>query len=85
MKRMTVLFITVFLISLSLTGLAQNAAFRVSGLVKDESQKPIEAATISLLNAKDSSLVKAVVTDKTGHFNLEYNTTGFLPGNGFFG
>lgn len=45
---------------------------KISGSIKDGgNQKIIDAATISLLKAKDSSLVKAAVTDKDGNFIFE--------------
>lgn len=64
---------------LSFTGIsavfAQNALSKgVKGRV--EAQKPVEAATISLLNAKDSSIVKTAVTDKNGDFEISLNRDG---------
>ena len=45
---------------------------RISGSIKDGgNQKVIDAASISLLNAKDSSLIKVSVTDKEGNFVFE--------------
>ncbi|RFM28104.1 TonB-dependent receptor domain-containing protein [Deminuibacter soli] len=38
--------------------------------------KPVESATINLLLAKDSSLVKAGLTDKSGNFLLEHIKNG---------
>jgi outer membrane receptor protein involved in Fe transport len=43
---------------------------KVGGAVKDEQGNPIPAATISLLKAKDSSLVKVAVTDKSGLYEF---------------
>jgi hypothetical protein len=43
---------------------------KVSGSIT-ASQKTIEAATVSLLKAKDSSVVKFAVTGKTGAFEIE--------------
>src|SRR4051794_5035662 len=44
----------------------------VSGLVQEaESQKPLEGATISLLAAKDSSIVRISISDKTGGYSFE--------------
>ena len=54
------------------TGLqAQSSGGKISGKVIDGSQKTIEAATISLLNAKDSSVVKFSVAGKTGNYQFE--------------
>src|SRR5882757_4893758 len=76
MKKTRIL-LTVFLAAnLSLAGLAQVKVGKISGQVGDESQKPIESATISLLNAKDSSQATATVTDKTGRFELDHIREG---------
>ncbi len=48
------------------------AAGKIYGSIKDGGQqKIIDAATVSLLKAKDSSIVKAAVTDKDGNFIFE--------------
>src|SRR5215203_4093634 len=51
------------------TGLAQTAG-RISGSVKDKEGKFLPAATVSLLRARDSSLVKIAVSDKAGLFKF---------------
>ena len=57
--------------SIVLCSYAQSGG-KVSGSIKDGgNQKIIDAATISLLRAKDSSLVKAAVTDTAGNFSFE--------------
>ena len=43
----------------------------VYGNVKTTDNKPLEAATISLLKAKDSSLIKIAVADKAGAYRFE--------------
>ena len=48
----------------------------INGKVADDQQKPVEAATISLLNAKDSSLVRTAVTGKDGRFSFEHLKEG---------
>ena len=48
----------------------------ISGLVKDNSNNPIQSVTVSLLKAADSSLVKADISDKTGSFSMELISTG---------
>lgn len=49
-----------------------NNSGTISGSIKDGgNQKIIDAASISLLNAKDSSVVKTAVADKEGKFILE--------------
>lgn len=52
-------------------------AQQVTGVVKDQQGKGLAKATISLLKAKDSSVVKLVVTGENGLFSV---TTG-QPGN----
>ncbi len=57
--------------SIALLSQAQTGG-KVSGAIKDGgNQKIIDAATISLLKAKDSGLVKAVFADKEGNFQFE--------------
>jgi iron complex outermembrane recepter protein len=52
---------------------AQNSQTgKVTGSIKDGGQqKIIDAASVSLLKGKDSSLVKVAVTDKEGNFIIE--------------
>lgn len=49
--------------------LAQGTA-RISGTVHDEGGKALAAATVSLLKAKDSALVKLALTDKNGRYDF---------------
>ncbi len=44
---------------------------KISGSIKSADDKAIDAATISLLKAKDSSIVKISVSDKAGNFEFE--------------
>jgi iron complex outermembrane receptor protein len=65
------LFTTLTFAAISLCSFAQNGG-KISGKIKDGgNQVVIDAAAISLLNAKDSSLVKTSVTDKEGGFSFE--------------
>ena len=57
------------------TVFAQSNASLISGTVAANG-KATEAATVSLLRAKDSSLVKISVTDKEGHFAFEKAADG---------
>ncbi len=51
---------------------AQTNPGKISGSIQDGgNQKVIDAATISLLKASDSSVVKAAITDKSGNFSFE--------------
>lgn len=49
---------------------AQTEKIAVTGTVSGN-QKKVEAATINLLKAKDSSLLKIAITDKDGNFSFE--------------
>lgn len=49
---------------------AQNAGL-VRGVVQTEDGQPVASATVSLLNSKDSSLVKVVLTESNGGFELQ--------------
>ncbi len=58
-------------ITISMSSTAQTGG-KVSGTIKDGgNQKIIDASTVSLLKAKDSSLVKAAVADAAGNFSFE--------------
>jgi outer membrane receptor protein involved in Fe transport len=65
------LFTLLVLASTSLCATAQNGG-KISGSIKDGgNQKIIDAASIALLKASDSSLIKTSVTDKQGNFIFE--------------
>lgn len=65
------LFTTLTLAGISLCSFAQNGG-KISGMIKDGgNQKVIDAASITLLRAKDSFVVKSAVTDKEGNFSFE--------------
>ncbi|HEX3933188.1 MAG TPA: TonB-dependent receptor [Puia sp.] len=75
MRNTLALLTIIFLTIIWLPGFAQSDA-RVSGAVDDAKGQPIEAATVILLKAKDSSRLKAVATDKTGHFRFDHIPAG---------
>ena len=50
---------------------SQTKIGKISGIITDESQKPVQSASVSLLRAKDSSLVKIAVTNKEGKYEFE--------------
>ncbi|MGQ0739890.1 MAG: outer membrane beta-barrel protein, partial [Bacteroidota bacterium] len=68
-KLMTLL--TVVLLALSVDSQAQITNGKVTGIVIDGNTKTIESATITLLKAKDSTVAKMAVADKTGRFSFE--------------
>ena len=59
------------ILTLSIAGLAQSGGGKVIGNVIDGNTKTIESATITLLRAKDSTIAKVSVADRTGRFVFE--------------
>ncbi|MGN6292341.1 MAG: TonB-dependent receptor domain-containing protein [Chitinophagaceae bacterium] len=59
------------LTTLSLASYAQVKTGKISGTVIDGSTKIIESATITLLRASDSAVVKMSVADKTGKYEFD--------------
>src|SRR6476620_3940880 len=55
---------------------AQTSPFKVSGAVQDVTGKSLEAATVNLLRAKDSSIVKLAAADKSGQYAFEVSADG---------
>lgn len=53
-----------------------QAQSTIKGTVKDASGKPLQSVTVSLLNAKDSALVKTDVTDRDGNFEINTSKEG---------
>src|SRR4030095_14989488 len=68
---MRTLFTLLTGILLSTLVFSQNKIGKISGVITDESQKPVQSASVSLLRAKDSSLVKIAVTNKEGKYEFE--------------
>ncbi|MCY7421199.1 MAG: carboxypeptidase-like regulatory domain-containing protein, partial [Chitinophagaceae bacterium] len=67
---MKLIFTFVVLLLFAFTGFSQNGT-SVKGTIQDKSGKPIEAATVTILQAKDSSLYKAAVSDRLGEYLFE--------------
>ncbi|HEY0896156.1 MAG TPA: TonB-dependent receptor [Sphingobacteriaceae bacterium] len=72
-KYLRLFFLALLLLPFMLPAAAQVkiAGSRVTGLVQDEEQKPMEFATLILMNSRDSSMVKSAVSDQTGKFIFE--------------
>lgn len=71
MKKMVAMLTVLGLFSGILVGQAQTTTTgKITGQVQ-AGQKTIESASIGLLKAKDSSVVKLAVSDKSGQFELE--------------
>ena len=71
MKRILVL---AFALSISAIAFAQN----ITGLVNDEMGKPLDKTSVSLLNAKDSSIIKIHVTGMDGKYNFSVPKSTYL-------
>ena len=68
-KRLLLLFMLMIIFRVTL--IAQINATSVTGIVTDKlNKKPIEFATVQLLNVSDSAVVTSTVTDKKGKFML---------------
>lgn len=61
-------------ISMMLLAVITNA--QISGIVKDQQGNGLEKSTVSLLNAKDSSVIKLAVTGANGKFSLSVPRSG---------
>ena len=76
MKKLFMLLAVVNFGILCIQAQTQNRS-KITGIVKN-GEKVIEAATVTLLSAKDSGVVKIEVTDKNGKFEI------VSPENGSF-
>jgi len=57
---------------IALSGFAQKTApGSVVGMIKDENQKNVESVSVSLLQAKDSTSIKTIASDKTGLYHFD--------------
>src|SRR4051812_29850533 len=74
LKFMKNIFTTIYITLLILTGYtagAQAQTVKITGSVQDKQGKAIEFATISLLRAADSSIVKGALTDDKGLYAFD--------------
>ncbi len=62
---------TLFLLSTSTFAQTQTIKGRITGSVVGEGQKNIESASVSLLKAGDSSVIKITASDKSGQYKFE--------------
>lgn len=58
---------------------AQNSTGKISGIILDAANKPFQSVSVSLLNSKDSSLVKTAISNKEG----KYEFANIAEGNYF--
>src|SRR4028119_2157565 len=64
-----------FGIMFSFPAFSQRAG-KIYGLVKDQGEKPLSGATVSLLTAKDSALVKSGISEKDGTYEFDHANRG---------
>lgn len=65
--KLIALLVSVFI---GIASFAQQTSTKIKGVIENNS-KGLEAATVSVLNTKDSSLVKMGISNKTGQFEIE--------------
>ena len=65
------LLLSILCVVFTLGVTAQTKIGKISGLITDENQKPIDGATVSLLQAKDGRLVKVAISNKQGIYEFE--------------
>ncbi len=65
-----------FLVCLCCSSYAQSVPLSIEGRILTENHSPAETATVSLIKARDSSVVKATLVNKTGRFKININTAG---------
>ncbi|HZE85847.1 MAG TPA: carboxypeptidase-like regulatory domain-containing protein [Puia sp.] len=68
--------LTLFTVLLWSSGLCAQQRGEISGTVRSSDKKPIEAATVSLLRSKDSSLVKISVSNQAGAYEFNRLRSG---------
>jgi len=67
---MKALQIFTLFILLSAISFAQTKPATITGKITENTGKPLPLATVTLLKAKDSALVKTAVTNNSGDFNM---------------
>lgn len=77
MKLIAGYFLTVSLAVASFAASGQSASSAIHGNIRIENSAPAEAATVVILKAQDSSVVKGTISNKDGAFNF----SNLQPGN----
>lgn len=70
MRKLAVVLTGLFFIATS------SKAQQITGVVRDDQNKPLDKSTVSLLKAKDSTVVKLAVTNNDGRFSLSAPAPG---------
>jgi iron complex outermembrane receptor protein len=76
MKKLHTLVTAWLLVTMPAFVFSQSTTGSVHGTIADAGGKGIEAATVTLLRAADSGMVKVAVSDKAGLFEFERIATG---------
>ncbi|HSU29467.1 MAG TPA: outer membrane beta-barrel protein, partial [Chitinophagaceae bacterium] len=74
MRKLFTLFTSILLCSSSLWSQQKNG--KISGSVQDNTGKPLQSITVSLVKAKDSSVIKFAVTGKDGKYDFDHIAEG---------
>lgn len=74
MRKFTIAAIAVFMM-LSANVMAQSQS-SVNGLITDNNHKALASVNVSLLNARDSSLVKVAISNKDGRYEIPVGKNG---------
>lgn len=70
MCRFIVILLSTFLLFPVMVSAQQRASILYGYIIEESTKLPIEQATVRLLNAKDSSMVRGVASGKDGYFSL---------------
>ncbi|RKR84792.1 outer membrane receptor protein involved in Fe transport [Mucilaginibacter gracilis] len=76
MKTFKLVLITIWLCLAQNFAQAQTNTAKISGLVLDKAQKPIDGASVTLIAAKNSATVKAVLANADGSFLFDNLAAG---------
>src|SRR6201996_4206830 len=72
--RNAILLLIAFVLFASLPAFAQLG--KITGTARDAKGQPLESASVTLLNAQDSSRLTATATNKTGQFSFDHVPAG---------
>ncbi len=56
------------ILGITLPSMAQNSTPKITGHITQSGSKPVEFATVTLLKAQDSTLVKGAIADINGKY-----------------
>lgn len=76
MRKLKTLLTVALVLAITTVSQAQTKLTSIRGKMEDKSKTPIAGASVSLLKAKDSSLVKLMASQKTGEFQFSNISEG---------